>query len=274
LVPDSNANNDVAFSIGLPAAPTLNATAGDAQVSLSWSSVTGASSYTLKRGTVSGGPYQNLATGLATTQYTDTSAVAGTTYFYVVTAVGAGGESTPSNEANATLTASQPLTLAPSADAYVRAKNYAATNYGNAATLEIKTSKTTAENRDAYFKFDLNGIGTVTTAKLRIYASLYGTGSGTSIGTTVYSVSNTTWTENGLTWNNKPARGSGRASVNVVGTTYAWYELDVTSYIKSELAARRRIISLALHNSANSNLHIRANSKEATANRPQLVITN
>ena len=47
---------------------------------------------------------------LAGTQFTDTSAlVEGTTYFYVVTSVGPGGESVASNEASALIPVSKPL---------------------------------------------------------------------------------------------------------------------------------------------------------------------
>jgi fibronectin type 3 domain-containing protein len=67
----------------------------------------------VKRSTTSGGPYTNLATGIAGTTYTDTSAANGTTYFYVVTAVGAGGESGNSNEASATPTAPLAAPAAP-----------------------------------------------------------------------------------------------------------------------------------------------------------------
>ena len=90
-----------------PAAPTgLTATAGNAQVSLSWTASNGATSYNVYRSTTSGGPYTQIATGVTTTSYTDTSVVNGTMYYYVVTAVNANGESGDSNQASATPTCS------------------------------------------------------------------------------------------------------------------------------------------------------------------------
>src|ERR1700721_4075590 len=45
-----------------PAAPTgLQAVAGNAQVSLTWSASTGATSYNVQRSTTSGGPYTRVA---------------------------------------------------------------------------------------------------------------------------------------------------------------------------------------------------------------------
>ncbi len=90
-----------------PAAPAnLTAVAGNAQISLSWSASSGATSYTIKRSTTSGGPYTNVATGITTTSYTNTGLTNGTTYYYVVTAVNSAGESSNSNQASATPTAS------------------------------------------------------------------------------------------------------------------------------------------------------------------------
>ncbi len=97
-----------------PLAPTaLIATAGDAQVVLSWSASSGAASYKVKRATASGGPYANVATGVTTTGFTDGTVVNGTTYFYVVSAVGTGGESGDSNQASAIPTAPLTPPLAP-----------------------------------------------------------------------------------------------------------------------------------------------------------------
>jgi hypothetical protein len=85
----------------VPAAPTnLAATPGAAQVSLTWSASDGATSYNVKRATTSGGPYTPIATPTATS-YNDNSVTNGVRYFYVVSAVNAGGESPNSNEASA-----------------------------------------------------------------------------------------------------------------------------------------------------------------------------
>jgi fibronectin type 3 domain-containing protein len=97
-----------------PPAPTgLTATAGNAQVALSWNAAAGASSYTVKRATVSGGPYANLASGLTQTAYTDTNVVNGTTYYYVVSASNVAGEGPNSAQASATPNAGQSPPAAP-----------------------------------------------------------------------------------------------------------------------------------------------------------------
>jgi len=51
--------------------------------------------------TTSGGPYSLLATLSATTAYSDSNVVTGQTYYYVVTAVNGGGQSSYSNQASA-----------------------------------------------------------------------------------------------------------------------------------------------------------------------------
>jgi fibronectin type 3 domain-containing protein len=85
-----------------PAAPTgLTATAGNSQVTLTWSASTGAASYNVKRSTTSGGPYATVNTPTAT-NYTNTGLTNGTKYYYVVSAISASGESANSAQVNAT----------------------------------------------------------------------------------------------------------------------------------------------------------------------------
>jgi hypothetical protein len=68
-------------------------------VILSWWGGAYATSYNVKRASVSGGPYTTLQTGVTDLlTYTDSTASSGT-WYYVVTAVTAQGESAPSNEA-------------------------------------------------------------------------------------------------------------------------------------------------------------------------------
>ena len=88
-----------------PPVPTgVTASAGNALVILSWGASTGATSYKVKRSTVSGGPYTIVAASVTNTTYTDASVSNGTVYYYVVSAVNTAGES-----ANSTQVQAQPV---------------------------------------------------------------------------------------------------------------------------------------------------------------------
>jgi fibronectin type 3 domain-containing protein len=97
----------------VPAVPAgVVATAGNAQVGLSWNASTGATTYVVKRGTVSGGPYTQMATRTATS-YMDTAVTNGTKYFYVLDASNSAGTSANSAEVNATPVAPVTVPAAP-----------------------------------------------------------------------------------------------------------------------------------------------------------------
>jgi autotransporter-associated beta strand protein len=90
-------------------APTnLTTTPGNTQVTLAWSAATGATSYIIERGTVSGGPYTTVGSSIGPA-YTDNGLTNGTTYYYVVASVDASGTGAISSEANATPTAAVPV---------------------------------------------------------------------------------------------------------------------------------------------------------------------
>lgn len=83
-----------------PAFPTgLQATATSATaVSLSWNTVSDATSYIVKRSATSGGPYATVASGITSASYSD-AVPAGMRFYYVVSAVAGGSESPNSLEA-------------------------------------------------------------------------------------------------------------------------------------------------------------------------------
>ncbi|PSQ94290.1 MAG: fibronectin type III domain-containing protein [Bacteroidetes bacterium QH_2_63_10] len=89
-----------------PAAPSgLEGTSLDGAVELTWEAVEEAEEYDVYRDTESGvdASGEPLVEGRSETGYTDDSAENGTTYYYVVTAVGAeGNESDPSGEVEKT----------------------------------------------------------------------------------------------------------------------------------------------------------------------------
>jgi cellulose 1,4-beta-cellobiosidase len=109
-VPTSN--NEVPTKPSAPAG--LSAQAGNGQVALSWNAVSGATSYTVKRATINGGPYTTVATNVMATSYTNTGLTNGTTYDYVVSAVNSAGESVDSTQASATPQTTVTVPAAPS----------------------------------------------------------------------------------------------------------------------------------------------------------------
>lgn len=96
----------------------------------------GATSYNVKRATVSGGPYTTIS-GIATTSYTDTTVSNGTTYHFVVTAVNSFGESGNSAQVSAAPSAVPPAGITFRASA-------SASNGGGATTITVSKPSGTA----------------------------------------------------------------------------------------------------------------------------------
>jgi hypothetical protein len=98
---NSNPGGNTPPGTTIPATPSgLQASAGNAQVSLTWSASTGDTTYHIKRATTTGGPYTQVSAP-ATAAFTDVGLTNGTTYFYVVSAVNSAGESANSPEVSA-----------------------------------------------------------------------------------------------------------------------------------------------------------------------------
>lgn len=100
-----------AQAIGTPklAPESFTATGGTNQITLSWTAMAGADTYTVKRADVSGGPYTPIASGIAATSYTDAGLTAGRRYYYTVSAaLTGGGESANADEASALTAPSVP----------------------------------------------------------------------------------------------------------------------------------------------------------------------
>jgi hypothetical protein len=110
----SGQSNEVSATppVAAPAPPVVNQpTATSGQVSLSWSASSGATSYSIFRGTSAGGESTTALGSSSTTSYVDTANIVnGTTYYYYVEATGTGGTSGKSNEVSATPQASSTTT--------------------------------------------------------------------------------------------------------------------------------------------------------------------
>ena len=101
----------------------------------------------------------------------------------------------------------------------------------------------------------------VKSAKLRLYVNNASTKGGV-----FYPVTNTAWAERTVTWANAPAAGStALATVGAAGAG-TWIEVNVSAHIKAEGTYAFRV-------KGGSSDGVNYNSKDATANRPQLIVT-
>ncbi len=102
----------------LPSAPTgLAATVGNGTVRLTWNAAGGATSYTVSRATVNGGPYTKVdtVTSPSPTSFKDTGLTNGTVYYYIVSGTNPAG--TSPNSAPLSATPAAPPTFTSSATA-------------------------------------------------------------------------------------------------------------------------------------------------------------
>ncbi|MGH8016676.1 MAG: DUF7594 domain-containing protein, partial [Opitutaceae bacterium] len=160
-------------------------------------------------------------------------------------------------------------TLSATADSFVLLGN-PDTNFGSDTTLKVQatTGGTGWNERYAYLKFDLSSVASIGSgSKLRLYRA----NTGTNVGNEIRSSTNTTWTETGITWNNKPAVGTTAHATGTWGS--GWNEWNITAFLQAEKAAGRNVVTLIVRNTATSAGYKSARSRENTSgNNPQLLI--
>ena len=135
--------NATATVNGQQVAPaSLSAFGANNQITLVWPAASGATSYTLKRGTSSGNETITIISSYAGTSYTNTGLANGTTYYYVVTATGPGGTSANSPEASATpFATTSGIWTAPASGNWGAASNWSGGSiaYGSGSTADFST---------------------------------------------------------------------------------------------------------------------------------------
>jgi fibronectin type III domain protein/calcineurin-like phosphoesterase family protein len=233
----------------------LNASAvSGTQINLNWSASsdnTGVRGYGIYRdGVLVNTVDQN------TLSYSDTNLIPSTNYAYRVDAFdGSGNHSALSTSKSATTQSTATYTFDSVADAYVAA-DFPSTNYGLSGTIRAVSSP---EYR-SYLRFAVNDIsGTVTNATLRLYPT-----SSSATGYQIKRVTGQTWEEGTITYATAPAVG---ALIGSSGNFSSgnWTGVNVTSLVNGN-----GVYDLVLTTTSSSNMNF--NSRDASSNRPQLVI--
>lgn len=131
----SDSSTSTPIQVAPPAAPVATAQAGNAQVTVSWSNVASATSYRVNWST-SAGVTSTTGTRVdnATSPCVIPGLLNGTTHYFVVTAIGAGGESPGSAVVSA-----QPVAPPPPPPSYTVDATNGNDTTGNGTTLPYKT---------------------------------------------------------------------------------------------------------------------------------------
>lgn len=164
----------------------------------------------------------------------------------------------------------------PTDDSFVRNGSYATTTYGAQALLTVKND-VSGYARQSFVKFDLSGVDpqSITDAKLVLYVKNANT-TVTSTTWQIYYVSNDSWTESTLTWNNKPTAGTNAIISHLGSIASSEVELNLTDTVISEATKTSKLLSLQLVSTAvGSTTDASFSSKEASSNTewPYLLIT-
>ena len=270
--------------VSVPSAPThLTATAGNGQAALSWTKPAGTVlSYTVTYGAAPGAENVTVA-GITGMTALISGLTNGQTYYFIVRAVfpgpGGVGFSGP-NSAEASATPSLAPTLMPIADSYVWSGTYAAQNKGGVAFLSaINTgSPSLSGDRCAYLKFDLTSVTQApNSARLSLTVDSSSRPSTAFATAQVYSVSDTSWTETGINWNNAPGLNTasftstgtllGSQSVSLKAGSVVTY--DLTAFVSAHLG---QAVTVQIFNPNADGVTCNFVSREGASGKPTLAL--
>ena len=157
------------------------------------------------------------------------------------------------------------LNLVTTHDAYTNESSPDGVN--NSAVANITRYHGGGFSRVTYFTFDQTGVGTnnIDSAILRVYGATSG-----DLDVGVYPVSDASWDETTLTFNNAPVWGVGPISINKFSTTQEYIEFDVSEYA---YMIGDGPISFVLRPTPEEQWLVNTNSGENAQFPPELIVT-
>ncbi len=153
-------------------------------------------------------------------------------------------------------------------DAYVHSSN-PSTNYGSIASVVTKIS---SDERYAYYQFDLSDyIGNMVEAKLRLNVKSVSA----TTSRTLFAVSDDSWSESSINWNNKPAYTSALSTAPITTSDDEQYiEWNITSYVRAQMAGDE-LVSIAVSDPRSTGTGVDFYTKEQGVNKvPVLQLTD
>ncbi|MFO7933326.1 MAG: DNRLRE domain-containing protein [Bacteroidales bacterium] len=135
-------------------------------------------------------------------------------------------------------------------DAHVEQENPDA-NFGGEADQHLINDDTNNKSKWVYQKFDISdAYEDVISATLKLYARIHSSATDiTAFNFAVYPVNSNEWTENGITWNNKPGAGGTmffQATANPDGGYFNLSSTEFTDFVNAAIEAGKDYVSVAI----------------------------
>lgn len=174
------------------------------------------------------------------------------------------------------------------ADAQVQGGTSANVNFGSDTSMRVKKYDSVDSDRISYIKFSLSGapVASVRQAIINVYG--YNPIDAEKFAFHVYGVTDDSWSESSITWNNSPNHEASSAKASGVGVTafplgvltvngaQANARLDVTSFVNEKLAGNRIVSFMLIReykydgDTGDSVRHALLNTRQSSANKPLL----
>jgi hypothetical protein len=156
--------------------------------------------------------------------------------------------------------------IAPEADSFVYDGTPTA-NYGTSAALTVKNASGSTYTRVSYLRFPVSGTADSVTLNLTV-TSIGGEGSGART-VEIRQLSDDSWGETAVNWNNKPATAGTLIATIDAGAVGQTYSIDVTGYVNQQASLDGKA-SFVLIQPYNINRVVNFGSRENSANSPFL----
>ncbi len=138
-------------------------------------------------------------------------------------------------------------------------------NYGDKEFMEVRNKS--SYGSESYIRFDLSGIKDISNAKLRLRGRNPANSKSVNIG--VFK-STDNWSESALTFKNRP-KALSRVGGTKIANQLKYYEVDVTSYVKSELG-KDKTVTFVVRSENNNYERVRFDTRETRGYAPELKI--
>ena len=192
--------------------------------------------------------------------YLDTLAVPEATHKYHLVAFDTAGNRSPASDLAEVVMPALPAqdVFTSVADATLR-ESRPDRNYGDRNAIEADLSS----RKDALVRFDVSGLAgaTVTAATLRLYVT-----DSSSVGGDVWLVTDNSWLESTVTWNNAPAGDGGLVGSIGDVSRDTWVELDVSGLVTGD-----GVISLRISSTSSNGVDY-ASKEHLSGNAAELVV--